>query len=69
MAKQGFSRIVTSGDGHKYAMPPTEYNYVGEVNRDSVLSKAKAAAANVKRSFAVLVTESAGRSWERLAVA
>jgi hypothetical protein len=47
-------------------MPPAEYNYEGAATRAEVLAKAQAAAGRVVTSYAVLVTESAGRTWSGL---
>ncbi|MBR1132917.1 hypothetical protein [Bradyrhizobium iriomotense] len=66
MATQGFSRVVTSDDGKRYQLPPAEYNFDGSATRGEVLAKAKTAAAQVKTSYAVFVTESAGRTWSGL---
>ena len=63
MAAEGFPDIIGAGDGTRYKMPPGEYNYEGKTTRDQVLVKAKSAAAKVVRSYAVFVTESAGRTW------
>jgi hypothetical protein len=63
MRKRGFRQTITSDDGSVYELPPAEYNFEGAATRSEVLSKARQAAAAVKRSFAILVTESAGRSW------
>jgi hypothetical protein len=66
---QGITDIITSSDGARYKMPPAEYNYEGNATRAQVLDMAKASAAKVVRSYAVLVTESAGRTWHGLAKA
>ncbi|WP_271618643.1 hypothetical protein [Bradyrhizobium sp. CCBAU 51745] len=66
MAVQGFSRVITSDDGKRYQLPPAEYNFDGSASRADVLAKAKTAAAQVKTSYAVIVTESAGRTWSGL---
>jgi hypothetical protein len=63
MAAQGFSRIITGDDGKRYWLPPAEYNYEAAATRAQVLAKAQAAAAQVKTSFAVIVTEAEGRTW------
>jgi len=63
MRAQGFSQTITSDNGTVYQLPPAEYDYNGVVTRQQVLDKAKAAAAAVKSSYAVLVTESNGRTW------
>jgi glucosamine 6-phosphate synthetase-like amidotransferase/phosphosugar isomerase protein len=66
MERRGFSRTITSDKNVTYDLPPAEYNYEGAVTRNDVLEKAKSAAAAVKPSYAVLVTESAGRTWHNL---
>lgn len=63
MRAKGFYQAIRSSDGTVYHLPPAEYDYAGDVTRDQVLEKAKAAASSVKSSYAVLVTESAGRVW------
>jgi hypothetical protein len=69
MVAQGFSRTITSDDGKRYQLPPAEYNYEGSGTRADVLAKARAAASQVKQSYAVFVTESAGRTWSGLQAA
>ena len=66
MRKQGFRQTITADGGGTYELPPAEYDYQGAVTKHDVLNKAKAAAAAVKSSYAVLVTESAGRTWYNL---
>ncbi len=68
LAAQGISDIIATDDG-RYKMPPAEYNYDGNATRAQVLDMAKAAAGKVVRSYAVLVTESNGRTWHGLAKA
>jgi hypothetical protein len=63
MRRRGFSTTISSDDGSVYELPPAEYNYEGTATRSDVLNKASQAAAAVKKSYAVLVTESAGRTW------
>jgi hypothetical protein len=63
MTNAGFSNQVTGGDGDVYQMPPAEYNYEGNVTADAVREKAKVAAAAVKKSYAVFVTEAGRRAW------
>jgi hypothetical protein len=58
--------VITSDDGVKYKMPPAEYHYEGAATRAQVLDMAKASAAKVAKSYTVLVTESAGRTWHGL---
>jgi len=69
LATQGITDIITSDDGVRYKMPPAEYNYDGNATRAQVLEMAKASAGKVVRSYAVLVTESNGRTWHGLAKA
>lgn len=65
MAQQGFTDILVTDQG-RFKMPPAEYNYEGNATRTEVLAKAKAAASCVVTSYAILVTESAGRTWHGL---
>ncbi|MGE0037572.1 MAG: hypothetical protein AB7S93_18300 [Xanthobacteraceae bacterium] len=69
MGRQGFSQFITSDDGQTYELPPAEYDYSGNVTQSQVLEKAKLAAATTKKSFGVLVTKSAGRTWTGLRLA
>jgi hypothetical protein len=67
MRREGFSQTITDGtNGTVYELPPAEYNYEGPITRAAVLNKAKAAASRVKTENSVLVTESAGRTWDGL---
>jgi hypothetical protein len=66
MEQSGFLRTITSDDATVHHLPTAEYNYLGTVTRSHVLDLAKAAAAATKKSFCVLVTESAGRTWYKL---
>lgn len=63
MEERGFSRYITSDDGVTYHLPTAEYNYSGNKTRGQVLALAKAAAAETNKKYAVLVTESKGRTW------
>jgi|SRR5579863_2344245 len=63
MRGQGFTTTITSDAGETYDLPPAEYNFEGQATLSAVVEKAKRAAASVKSSFAVLVTEAVGRSW------
>lgn len=66
LAKQGFTDIITAGDGSKYKMPPAEYYFVGNNTQAGVLELAKTSAASVKASYEVMVTESLGVTWSGL---
>lgn len=57
--------VINSGDGKRGKLPDGEYTGMA-VDRSTALSKAKAAATRVGKKFAVLVTESNGRSWYNL---
>ena len=65
MAHQGFTDTLVTEQG-RVKMPPAEYNYEGTATRAEVLAKAQVAAGRVVTSYAVLVTESAGRTWSGL---
>jgi hypothetical protein len=69
MERRGFSRLITSDKGVTYHLPTAEYDYNGAKTRNAVLALAKAAAIETKRKYAVLVTESKGRTWIGLAPA
>lgn len=66
MKAAGFSRFITDRDNVKYHLPTAEYNYEGDASRDQVLEKARRAASTTGLSYAVLVTESNGRTWQNL---
>ena len=66
MEQRGVSRQITSDDGVTYHLPTAEYNYVGRKTRSQVLELAKVAASDTNKKFAVLVSESNGRSWSGL---
>jgi|688.fasta_scaffold809532_1 hypothetical protein len=68
MAQQGLTDVITTTSG-SVKMPPGEYNMEGSLTKEQVLEKAKTAAAQVVRSYAVLVTESSGRTWHGLSAA
>lgn len=58
--------VIASENGMRYKLPRAEYCYEGKATRAQVLDMAKQSAARVASSFAVFVTESAGRSWHGL---
>jgi hypothetical protein len=67
MREEGFSRIIESSDGgQRYHLPPGEYNRIDDVTRAAVLEDAKRAAKRTGRDYAILVTESGGRTWSGL---
>jgi hypothetical protein len=66
MKRRGFSRVIKSDDGEYYWLPNAEYDRQANVARSQVLADAKAAADSVSSSTEILVTESAGRTWNGL---
>ena len=67
MAAEGFTDVIRdTNTGKAYKMPPGEYNYIGSLTRATVLEKAERAASGVVKDYAVLVTESVGRTWANL---
>jgi hypothetical protein len=69
MERAGFSRVIQSDDGHWYHLPTAEYDRSGSFTRGQVLKSAQDAAAITGKSFWVIVTESAGRTWSNLPLA
>lgn len=67
--KRGFSNVIVADGGARYRLPTAEYNFVGTATRAQILELAKSAAAPTGKKFAVIVTESAGRTWEGLEAA
>ena len=63
LAQHGISDVVTSDAGHRYEMPPAEYNYDGALQLRDVYAKVDAVAKASGRRYHLLVTESAGRLW------
>lgn len=66
MELRGFVDTITDSDGKIYKLPDAEYSYEGNVTREDVLAKAKAAAGMTGTEYSVLVTQSAGRIWFNL---
>jgi hypothetical protein len=69
MEARGFRRSITANTGDAYQLPTAEYNWIGSATRQQVRALAEAAAAAMGRKAAVLVTESAGRSFSGLSEA
>jgi len=67
--KRGFSNVIVADGGARYRLPAAEYNFVGTATRAQILEIAKSAAGATGRKFAVIVTESAGRTWQGLVAA
>jgi len=66
MTFRGFTGTITNGDGDTFQLLGGEYNYEGQATRAEVMAKARAAAIETGVEYAVLVTESAGRSYYNL---
>ncbi|MFA6397711.1 MAG: type V toxin-antitoxin system endoribonuclease antitoxin GhoS [Candidatus Paceibacterota bacterium] len=66
MQNEGFSRLITSGDGITYHLPRAEYDIYTSKNRSAVLEAAKRAVATTRKTAEILVTESLGRTWSGL---
>lgn len=66
MEKEGFVRYLSLEGGKKLQLPTAEYNAYSDKGKEGVLAKAKAAATKTGKKFMVLVTQSAGRTWENL---
>lgn len=69
MEAEGFSAVVRGSGGMAYELPAGEYALSGDVTRQQVLARAKRGANRSGYSYAVLVTESAGRAWYGLELA
>ncbi|HXM17894.1 MAG TPA: hypothetical protein VN934_03690 [Candidatus Tumulicola sp.] len=65
MEERGFSRTIAADSNETYKLPTAEYTISG-TDRGQVLAQAKRAAGDTGKSFAALVTESAGRTWHGL---
>ncbi len=63
MEAEGFSAAVQGSGGTAYELPAGEYAVSGDATRQQVLARAKRGADRSGFSYAVLVTESAGRAW------
>ena len=62
MEAAGFAATVR-GSGGRYALPTGEYAFAGDLTPAQVLARARRAADRTAFSYAILVTESAGRAW------
>jgi hypothetical protein len=67
MESEGFSRFITSDQGTRYHMPWAEYDGASStLSRLQVLTAAQRADNRTGRTHGILVTESAGRTWDGL---
>ncbi len=63
---EGFTNTIRDDAGAVFILPSAEYNKEGEYTKDQVLDSAIRAAHKTGNEYAVLVTESNGRSWANL---
>jgi hypothetical protein len=63
MEAEGFGGGAGGSGGMAYELPRVEYAVSGDVTRQQVLARVRRAADQGGCSYAVLVTESAGRAW------
>lgn len=68
LAQYGITDVIRAASGHGYRMPPGEYNYTGNLTRDTVHQNARAATVAVGRRYAILTTEAVSSTWEGLPV-
>jgi hypothetical protein len=68
MSGEGYATTIRGSDGRTYQLPPAEYHLDGAYTRDQALEKAKRAAQRTLKSFAVIVSETAGSTWFGLPV-
>ena len=66
MHAEGFTRTITSDQGVRYWLPTAEYYRTASLTRSQVLDSAKRAAGTTSKSFAVVVTEANGVTWDGL---
>jgi hypothetical protein len=66
MEEEGFSRQIKSSDGTLYHLPTAEYNRRSNKTKDQIRDSAAAAASTTGKEYGIIVTESAGRSWQGL---
>ncbi|VWC81131.1 hypothetical protein BCO18175_02732 [Burkholderia contaminans] len=66
MADFGLGRKIQNANHVLYDLPSAEFYGESAATREDILDDAKAAAAKVKPSFAVLVTESVASAWYNL---
>lgn len=66
MQNEGFSKLITSDGGKTYYLPRGEYNISTNKDRSQVLDATKRAVEVTRESAEILITESAGRTWDGL---
>ena len=63
---EGFTNTIRDDAGAVFILPVAEYNKEGEYTKDQILDSALRATHKTGNEYAVLVTESNGRSWANL---
>lgn len=66
MGKRGFTNTLTSTDGRIVVMPRGGYNFEGDVTRDEVLTRTKAAVKVTTKTAGIVITQVAKRTWSGL---
>jgi hypothetical protein len=66
MAIHGMHGSIVATNGRRYKLPPAEYYYAGNSSRDAILAAAKQCAAQVDRSYAVVVSDTNSVTWDGL---
>jgi hypothetical protein len=66
MQMRGFSRQITSDEGHRYHLPWAEYDGSAALSSTQVLNIAQTAANSTGKRHSVLVTEAKSRAWSGL---
>lgn len=66
MAREGFSRLIADDRGINYHLPTAEYNFIGYTTLANVFVAAQRAANSTGRNSWILITESAGITWQLL---
>jgi hypothetical protein len=65
MEAEGFTRTISDGTT-TYHLPTAEYNREADLDKKQVLASAERAASQTRKNYAILVTESNGRTWAGL---
>jgi hypothetical protein len=66
MEEKGFSRQIKSDGGASYHLPTAEYTRTSNKSKKEILDSAAAAADTTGKKYGILVTKSAGRTWQGL---
>ena len=66
MRNEGFSNTIRDESGALFLLPAGEFNRECDCSKEQVLDSAIRCANKANREYAILVTESNGRSWVKL---